>query len=78
MVFNFHQNGIDMNHVTFGFAAWGAFHYLYSKGSEVSLVQGIDELEVDFRAAVREWLNGEPVEGAPERAYEILATFLYS
>ncbi len=35
-----------------------------------------DDWQVDFRATIRERLNGEPMDDAPKWAHDILATFL--
>jgi hypothetical protein len=82
MLFVFSQNGIDLGSVSTGLAAWCATCYLYGE----SYPKEKDEMHwhaykasntcVRFRSAIRERLNGSPLEELKDWAYEIAATYL--
>lgn len=82
MIFVFNQNGIDINCVGIGLAAWCVVPYLLSK-TDISVLRRElrdtqTESEASLRATIRERLNGEPMKELPTWAYEILATFLHA
>jgi hypothetical protein len=82
MFFVFNQNGLDIDSVGIGLAALCVVPYLLSKTTVFTLPPEPGEnksgFEARLRAALRERLNGEPMEEHPSWAYEVLATFLHA
>ncbi|KAE9381791.1 hypothetical protein N431DRAFT_14076 [Stipitochalara longipes BDJ] len=76
MVFLFNLNRIDMRSVNIGLAAWCSTYYLESKGEVVS--ENPSAWRDQCRIAIRERLNGKPMDDVPQWAREILATFLHA
>jgi hypothetical protein len=73
MVFLFRLNQIEMHSVSIGVAARCS---LALPGPIVE--EPLHAWESQYRAAIRERLNGEPIDEAPEWAMEILATYLHA
>jgi hypothetical protein len=82
MAFVFSQHGRDLGSVSTGLAAWCATCYLYRESYPKErekmhwFAYSASNTSVRFRAAIRERLNGSPLEELENWAYEILATYL--
>jgi hypothetical protein len=74
MVFLFKLNSIEMQSVNVSLAAWCPVHYLESRAAKPP--EDLDAWKRQCRAALRERLNGQPMDEVPEWALEVLATVL--
>jgi hypothetical protein len=78
MMFVFSQHGMDLESVSIGLAAWCATTYFYDESypKEMEQTNSASTISARFRAALRERLNGSPMEDLDDWAYEILTTYL--
>jgi hypothetical protein len=76
MVFLFKLNRIEMQSVNVSLAAWCSVHYLESRAANPP--EDLNAWKRQCRAALRERLNGKPMDEVPEWALKVLANGLSS